>query len=103
MLLNNNLGMQNYLYDKSLNLFFSYKGKNSHVPTLSNSNTLICLLGSSFRLEHQKRKEELECTPLMQLSKSEPPMMTKTLKEEPPQGKIHVLDYYLLSRFFWIF
>lgn len=43
--------MQSYIYDKSLNFYFSYKGRNSHVPTLSPHNLRICILGDQFVLD----------------------------------------------------
>jgi len=42
--------MQSYLYEKSVNLYFGYKGRNAQVPSLTPHNLNITILGSNYSL-----------------------------------------------------
>lgn len=79
--------MQSYLYDKSLNMYFSYKGRNSHVPYLSPSNLRICILGKTYQvIDPSKSKNQIEEDTYQSVqekfSKSDPPHLLKKEREK---------------------
>ena len=85
--------MQSYLYDKSLNIYFGYKGRNADVPTLSPSNLDISVLGKKYSLWDPlkppfKKETNLDSQDLTQsspepcFSKSDPPHVIKQQKKE---------------------
>jgi hypothetical protein len=85
--------MQNYLYDNSLNIYFSFKGRNSHVPTLNPSNLNICILGKSYSLmtstATRDNEDSIQGTDpritessISKFSKSDPPHVKKQQKQE---------------------
>lgn len=83
--------MQSYLYDKSLNLYFGYKGRNSQVPNLTPHNLEISILGVIYNISDPTRpnlhkdlesnEDSLQMQDNPDLSKSEPPKMCVDSKE----------------------
>ena len=104
--------MQKYIYDKSLNLYFGYKGRNSHIPSLSPSNLKVSILGKQYFLSSSsaldlkgkirfEQKNADETSPKKSFSKSDPPhkiMQRKANKnaekEEEKDKKIEELDSF---------
>ena len=75
--------MQSYLYDKSLNIYFGYKGRNSHVPSLCPSTLKISILGNQFILDDPT-------LPISNLSQSDVVISTSDFSlSEPRLSRTH--------------